>query len=171
TRRLDDPVWAACQRRAAMVLLVAGLGALYGASNVYSLDEHVIETFLRFSPLPPGASPWWLFMLAAIATAVLPLAILWWAVRTRQGVRLQAGLGLLAVSLVTLRQYVHVAPLWVVLTVAGALLVVLALAVERALRRSPGGERWGFTADQLFSDERRQQILQTVPAVAAFTPA
>ena len=52
---------------------------------------------------------------------------------------------------------------------AGALLVVLALAVERALRRARG-ESAGFTADPLFSDERRQQILQTVPVVAAFTP-
>jgi hypothetical protein len=78
---------------------------------------------------------------------------------------------LLALSLVTLRHYVHVAPLWVVLTASGALLIALALAVERALRRSPGGEHTGFTADALFSDERRQHILQTVPVVAAFTPA
>jgi hypothetical protein len=59
----------------------------------------------------------------------------------------------------------------VVLTASGALLIVLALAVERALRRSPDGERGGFTADALFSDERRLQMFQTVPVVAAFTPA
>src|SRR5262249_16766260 len=35
----------------------------------------------------------------------------------------------------------------------------------------PEGERRGFTADALFSDERRQQILQAVPVAAAFTPA
>ena len=77
---------------------------------------------------------------------------------------------LLALSLVTVRQYVHVAPLWVVLTLAGALLVGLALAVERALRRARRGEIAGFTADPLFSDERRQQALQIVPVVTALTP-
>jgi len=58
-----------------------------------------------------------------------------------------------------------------VLTASGVVLVVLAVTVERILRRSPGGERRGFTADALFSDERRQQILQAVPVAAAFTPA
>ena len=76
-----------------------------------------------------------------------------------------------ALSLVTLRHYVHVVPMWVALTASGALLIALALAVERALRRSPAGERGGVTADALFSDERQQQLLQAVPVVAAFTPA
>ena len=48
---------------------------------------------------------------------------------------------LLALSLVTLRHYVHVPPLWVALALSGALLIALALAVERALRRAPAGER------------------------------
>jgi uncharacterized membrane protein YgcG len=78
---------------------------------------------------------------------------------------------LLALSLVTLRHYVHIAPLWAMLTLSGAALVVLTLAVERALRRAPDGDIVGFTADPLFSDERRQHALQIVPVVAAFTPA
>jgi len=84
---------------------------------------------------------------------------------------LDTGIVLLALSLVTLRHYVHLAPLWAVLTLSGALLLVLALAVERALRRAAGGEIAGFTADPLFSDERRQRALQIVPVAAAFTPA
>jgi hypothetical protein len=167
-RRPDDLAWAPSHRRAAMVLLVVGVGAVYVASNVYSLDEHVIEGFLKFAP-PHGARPSWLMVVAAIATAVLPLAILWWGLKSRRVVLLDTGIVLLALSLVTLRHYVHVAPLWVVLTASGALLIVAALAVERVLRGRPGGERWGFTADPLFSDERRQQILQTVPVVATFT--
>jgi hypothetical protein len=168
-RRPDDLAWTPSHRRAAMVLLVVGVGAVYVASNVYSLDEHVIEGFLKFAP-PRGARPFWLIVVAAIATAVLPLAILWWALKSRRIVLLDTGIVLLALSLVTLRHYVHIAPLWVVLTASGALLIVVALAVERMLRGRPGGERWGFTADPLFSDERRQQILQTVPVVATFTP-
>ena len=168
-RRPDDAAWAPSHRRAAMVLLVAGVGAVYVASNVYSLDERLVEGFLKFAPRH-GALPSWLIVVAAIATAVLPLAVLWWAWKSRRVLLLDTGVVLVALSLVTLRHYVRVAPLWVVLIVSGALLIVVALAVERALRRRPGGERWGFTADPLFSDERRQQLLQTVPVVAAFTP-
>jgi len=61
-----------------------------------------------------------------------------------------------------------VVPLWVILILSGAALVVLALAVERALRRAAGGELSGFTAAPLFSDERRQQALQIAPVVAGF---
>jgi len=42
--------------------------------------------------------------------------------------------------------------------------------VARALRRAPGGEVAGFTADPLFSDEQRQRALQVIPVVATFTP-
>ena len=169
-RHADDAAWAPSHRRAAMVLLVTGVGAAYVAVNVYSLDEQLLEGLRRFTPTrvsPPRG----LLVLAAIATAVLPPAILVWAGISRRTLLLDAGIVLLALSLVTLRHYVHVAPLWVVLTAAGALLIAVALAVERALRRSPGRERLGFTAEALFSDERRQQMLQTVPVVAAFTPA
>ena len=111
-----------------------------------------------------------MFPAAVLATALLPLAVLAWGFRSRRTFLLDTGIVLLALSLVTVRHYVHVAPLWVVLTLSGALLVVLALAVERALRRAPAGEVAGFTADPLFTDERRQQALLVVPAVTAFTP-
>jgi hypothetical protein len=151
------------------VLLVTGLAAVYVAVNVYSLDEQFLERLRGIAPTRTGAPPG-LVVPMAIATAVLPLAILAWAGISRRTFLLDAGIVLLALSLVTLRHYVHVAPLWAALMVSGAMLLGVALAVERALRRSPGGERMGFTADALFSDERRQQILQTVPVVAAFTP-
>ena len=115
--------------------------------------------------MPRGA-----FLAAALATVLLPLAVFAWGLRSRRTFVLDTGIVLLALSLVTLRHYVHVAPLWVVLALSGALLIVLALAVERALRRAPAGEVAGFTADPLFSDERQQQMLQVVPVVTAFTP-
>lgn len=168
-RRVDEAAWAPSHRRAAKVLLVTGLAAVYVAVNVYSLDEQFLERLRGIAPTRTGAPPG-LVVPMAIATAVLPLAILAWAGISRRTFLLDAGIVLLALSLVTLRHYVHVAPLWAALMASGAVLLGVALAVERALRRSPGGERMGFTADALFSDERRQQILQTVPVVAAFTP-
>ena len=166
---LDEVRLAPSHRIGAAVLTVVGIGAVYAAANVYSLDEASLEHLVRLAPgredLPRGAR-----LAAAAATALLPLAVLAWGLRSRRTFLLDTGIVLLALSLVTMRRYVHVAPLWVVLILAGALLVVLALAVERALRRARDGEIAGFTADPLFSDERRQQVLQIAPAVAAFTP-
>jgi hypothetical protein len=77
---------------------------------------------------------------------------------------------LFALSLVTLRYYVHVA-LWVVLACAGGGLVLSALALNRWLARAPSRERRGFTAELLFADEARLRVLELVPVVAAHAPA
>jgi hypothetical protein len=169
-RRLDDGALAPSHRRAAMVVLLAAVAALYVALNIYSLDHDLLQ---RLRPLaPPRVVPSAvLFAGAAVATAVLPLGVLAWGWRSRRTVLLDAGIVLVALSLVTLRYYVHVAPLWAVLLVSGATLVALALAVERALRRVPGGEQAGFTTDTLFSDDRGQQVLQVVAVAGTLTPA
>ncbi|MFI5374216.1 MAG: hypothetical protein ACHQ8D_06265 [Candidatus Rokuibacteriota bacterium] len=167
--RLDDGRLAPSHRLGAAVLTVIGIGAVYAAANVYSLDEGILEHLARLAPsredLPRGAR-----LAAAGATALLPLAVLAWGLGSRRTLLLDTGIVLLALSLVTLRHYVQMAPLWVVLTLSGALLVVVALAVERALRGARGGERAGLTAEPLFSDERRQQALQILPVVTAFAP-
>ncbi len=137
---------------------------------MYSFEEHLLEGLGRFGAPQVALSPT-LAVLSAIATAVMPLAVFAWGARSRRTFILDTGIVLLALSLVTLRHYVHFAPLWVILTLSGAALVVLALALERALRCAPGGEIAGFTADPLFADERRAQALQLVPVVATFTAA
>jgi hypothetical protein len=169
-RRLDDGALAPSHRRAAMVVLLAAVAAIYVALNIYSLDHDLLERLRPLAPqrFVPSAV---LFAGAAVATAVLPLGILAWGWRSRRTVLLDAGIVLVALSLVTLRYYVHIAPLWAVLLVSGATLVALALAVERALRRVPGGEQEGFTTDALFSDDRGQQVLQVVAVAGTLTPA
>jgi hypothetical protein len=168
-RGLDTPSLTPSHRRAATMLVVLGIGATYAATNVYSLDAHLLEDLRRLAwtrvPPPPA-----LFALSAIGTALFPLVILLWGIGSRRTIVIDAGIVLLGLSVVTLRHYVHIAPLWVVLTVSGAIVVVIALLIERALRRAPGGEISGFTADVLFSDERRQRALQIGPVVATFTP-
>jgi len=158
-------------RGAASAVFVVAVAAIYAAVNRYSVDQHAIEAMARgasFSPSPASAV---LAALSTVATGLVPVALIVGGVRRRQTLVLDLGIVFAALSLVTLRHYVHLAPLWVVLTLAGAALVVLALAVERALRHAPGGEIAGFTADPLFADERRQHALQIVPVVAAFTAA
>jgi len=169
-RRLDASAWAPSHRRSAAVLLVGGIVAVYAAINAYSLDARLLESVARFSPDRglrwPGAG-----VLAATANAVVPVAVLAWGVGARRTFLLDTGIVLAACSLLTLRHYVRVAPLWAVLILAGVAVVMLALAVERMLRRAPGREIGGFTAEPLFSDERRQRTLEVIPVVAALTPA
>ena len=170
SRRLDKAAWAPSHRRSATILVIAGLAAVYGAVNVYSLDRHLVEDLGRISwgrPIPPRS----LLVLSALATAVMPPVVLAWGLGSRRTFLIDTGIVLTALSLVTLRHYVHLAPLWVVLTLSGAALVALALAVERRLRRAPGGELAGYTAEPLFSDERRLHALEVVPVVTAFTAA
>jgi hypothetical protein len=169
-RRLDDGALAPSHRRAATVVLLTAVAAIYVALNVYSLDHGWLEWLRPLAP-PRVAASTFVFAGAAVATALLPLAILAWAWRSRRTVLLDAGIVLVALSLVTLRYYVHVAQLWAVLVVSGTTLAALALAVERALRRVPSGERAGFTTDALFSDDRGQQVLQAVQVVGTLTPA
>ena len=169
-RRLDEASWAPSHRRAAAVLVVAGIAAVYAAVNVYSFDMHLLENLGGFAARRMAATRT-LVLLAGLATAVVPLAVLAWGLRSRRTFLIDTGIVLLALSFLTLRHYVHVAPLWVVLTLSGATLVGLALAVDRALRRAREGEIAGFTAEPLFSDERRQHALQVLPVVGAFTPA
>lgn len=169
-RRLDEASWAPSHRHAAAVLVVAGIAAVYAAVNVYSFDTHLLEHLGGFAARRIVATRTLVF-LAGLATAVVPLAVLAWGLRSRRTFLIDTGIVLLALGFLTLRHYVHVAPLWVVLTLSGAALVVLALAVDRTLRRAREGEIAGFTAEPLFSDERRQHALQVLPVVGAFTPA
>jgi|RhiMethySRZTD1v2_1073278.scaffolds.fasta_scaffold10493_11 hypothetical protein len=169
-RHLDDGALAPSHRRAAMVVLLVAVAAMYVALNSYSLDQDLLHELRPLAPQRVVPSTV-LFAGAAVATALLPLGVLAWGWRSRRPVLLDAGIVLVALSLVTLRYYVHVAPLWAVLLVSGAALVALALAVERALRRVPGGEQAGFTTDALFSDDRGQRVLQVVAVAGTLTPA
>jgi uncharacterized membrane protein YgcG len=168
-RVLDRPSWAPSHRASAAVLAVCGIAAVYAAVNLWSLDRHVIESLrgrLGAWHDPPGV----VRAAAILATAILPLAVLARGLVRRRALHLDAGLVLVALSLVTLRTYVHIADLWIVLAAAGAVLVLSALSVNRWLRRGSGGERHGFTADPLFGDAERLGVLELVPVVAAHSP-
>jgi hypothetical protein len=92
------------------------------------------------------------------------------ALRGRRYPLLIVGAGSAIASLVTLRWYVHLAPLWVVLTASGVALVGLVLGVRHWLDAGPGKERGGFTAEPLFEDLARQRILEMAAAVVLSSP-
>lgn len=171
-RFTDRPAWAPSHRACAWGLVVCGIAAVYAAVNVWSLDHRMIEQLggrARFLPETwPGDGA---RAAAILATALVPLAVLLRGIVRRRKILLDAGLVLAALSLVTLRAYVHALDLRVVLAAAGALLIGAALAVNRWLARGPGGERRGFTADPLFTDETAFRAAELVPVLAAHAPA
>jgi hypothetical protein len=163
-----SPSLAPSQRRAADAALLVDLLALYLAVHLGAYDSALLETFASFGA-PRGASPWpgrWFFV---IATAALPVFVLAAGIRLRRPLLLRAGLLLGAASLVTLRFYVHLAPLWVVLIVVGGLLVAAAMALHRYLDSGRGRERFGFTSEPLFESGSAADVFDA-GAAAALAP-
>ena len=156
---LDRPPLAPSHRRGAAAVLAVSLSAVYAAINLYALDRRLVESVSRTRWSSPDAQSDAVRVLAAIATAVLPLSLLGWGIRSRRALLLDAGIVSAALSIATLRFYVHIAPLWVVLSVAGCGLILVALGIHRWLARSPGRQRGGFTAEALFEDKEKQQTL------------
>jgi len=165
--RLQDRLsLAPPHRRASGGVFLAAAAAVYAAVNRWSLGERLVESLQRRSPARTEPDPT-AIVLSWLATAAFPLLLILWGLRSRRTLVLDSGLVLAALSLVTLRFYVHLAPLWILLAAAGAALVLVALGLHRWLRRAPGEERHGFTARPL--DEARRS-LETAAVVAAFAP-
>lgn len=158
-------------RHSCTAVLFVGLIGLYMAVHLGSFDLGALEFARRgFGDLGPASRNPILRGASMAATALLPLTCLVIGIRTRRYVFLLLGIGTGIASLITLRVYVHLAPLWVVLTLMGTALAVLVLVVRRHLDSGPNQERGGFTAEPLFEDLARQRILEAGAAVAAFTP-
>ena len=140
------------RRRAFGGVFVVSALAVYGAVNLYSRDERIVEAVglfaepRRFTAPASGAGP-----VFALATALLPVLFLVWGVRARRRLILDTGAILAALSILTLHNYIPFGS--VPITVFGLALIGLALWLNRLLARAPGGERRGFTASPLLSAE------------------
>ncbi len=156
-------------RRSCEIVLVLSLVALYVAVHVGSWDSGLLETVVGGWLEEPRASP--LRALFIVGTAALPLALLVLGIAQRRRLLIHLGIGLGVASLVTLRFYVHVAPLWVVLTGGGVVALGVALGLRRYLASGPNGERGGFTADPLFDDPAKRHALEAAASIVAATPA
>ena len=165
-RLLDRPELAPEHRTATAGVFGTSAVALYAAINLYSLDQRLIEE-IRGNRVGAGQPSSTAQAAAAVATALLPFVFLVWGVLKRRRLVLDLGAVFAALSLATLREYVHLAPLWVILCAAGAALLLLALALNRRLRRSEDGEWGGFTARPLYSGAG---ALPAAAVVAGFAP-
>jgi hypothetical protein len=156
-------------RRSFRLSLLLAIVAFYLAAHVGSWDYRWLERIAEAGAEP--ATTWtWARTLSILATALVPGAVLAFGVATRRVDLMNLGLLLGVASLVTLRFYVHVAPLWVVLVGSGAAALLATLALRRFLATGAGGERGGFTAAPLFADPARRGTAEIVGAMVAFAP-
>jgi uncharacterized membrane protein YgcG len=133
--------------------------------NLYSLDHRFLEVFRPGAATRPVALPA-ARALSALATALFPAAVLapGWARKRRLYVDL--GLAFSALSLATLRAYVHLGPLWLVLFAAGVVLIAAAAFGERYLSR----ERAGWTAESLAGEDALASNATTLAAAVVLSP-
>jgi len=169
-RASESPRLPPVHRRSLQVMVVLALCAFYLASHLGSLDYRWLERFADFrdeaTPASAGLRP-----LSILATALVPAVVAVFGVLTRRAYLMDLGVLLGIVSLGTLRFYVHVAPAWLVLCVAGAAALVGALLLRRFLAGGRDGERAGFTAQALFEDPARRRAVEVAGVLARFTPA
>jgi hypothetical protein len=168
-RLSESPRLPPSHRSSFTAILVVALVGLYVAVHLGSWEGQLIEDIgeSRLRLPTQNDTLWWL---PVAATALVPLVLLVLGIRGRRYPLLIVGAGTAVASLVTLRWYVHLAPLWVVITASGALLVGLVLGLRRWLDAGPDRERGGFTAEPLFQDLARQRILEMGAAVVSLSP-
>lgn len=159
-------------RRSFQVGVVVSLCAVYVAVHLGSWDQRWLEWLADFGGNDaPGAAASGLRPLSILATALVPAVVLALGVLRRRAWLLDLGVVLGVLSLVTLRFYVHVAPLWSVLVVSGLGALGAALLLRRYVQGGAGGERSGFTAEPLFEDPARQRAGELAGVLATFSPA
>jgi uncharacterized membrane protein YgcG len=138
------------------------------AVNFASYDHGWLEVWNENRRAGPDSGVW--RALLWTATAAVPIVYLAIGLRTRRYAFLILGMGTAVASAVTLRAYIHLAPLWVILTLSGAFLTALVFTLRRYLDSGPGKERGGFTAEPLFEDLARRRMLEAGAAVLSLSP-
>ena len=165
---LATPRWirlSPSHRRALDWAATLGVAAAYAAGNVYVLDTIGLRPWHAHVP-----APGWARVMAILATALVPPGLLALGIVRRLRTLLLLGALTTAASLATIRSYVHVAPLWIVLAASGAACAGLAIGLKRWIARGPTKERRGFTAEPLYGDRRLLALAQGLATVASLSP-
>jgi hypothetical protein len=136
------------QRRACDAALLTVFTAVYLAVHLGSYDSHLLEgpTWAWSSDFKLPFPGRWFFI---ASTAITPVLLWIVGIQWRFAIFYRSAVVLVVVSVVTLRFYVHVAPLWSVLILCGIAAITIGLLTRRFLESGRGGERHGFTAKPL----------------------
>jgi len=158
---------APSHRRCFVALQLVGAAALYLALHLGSWDAALFEGSGHDSQRVARIRPLFVYGTAGLPLVLITLALIW-----RRRFLLAVGALALVASLVTVRFYAQVAPLWMVLTSGGLACMALAAVLERWLRGGSQRARGGFTAEPLFEDDRRVRVLEVaITAAQAGAPA
>jgi hypothetical protein len=171
-RASDSERLAPPHRQALVGVALIGLIALYVAIHLGSWDSGLVG-WLSAWRWPGDWQPdrWPQFRgFASAATALLPVLVVAAGVWSRRRVVILAGVAMGIASLVTLRVYVHLMPLSFALLLIGTLALFSVLLIRRWLDGAPGHERSGFTAEPLFDNPGRMQLLETAAGMVSLTP-
>jgi hypothetical protein len=159
------------QRRACDAALLVAFTAVYLAVHLGSYDSHLLEGpnwqwSTRFQVPIPGR---WFFI---AGTAIAPVLLFAVGILWRLPIFYRTAVAFIVVSLVTLRFYIHVAPLWSVLILCGTAAITLGLLTRRFLESGHGGERHGFTAKPLheISSQARAMEMGLATVLEPSTP-
>ncbi len=167
SERLGPP-----HRKALAGVALVGLAALYVAIHLGSWDSGLVgwlSAWMWPGEWHPDRWPQ-LRGFAIAATALLPVIVVAAGVWSRRRVVILAGVVMGIASLVTLRVYVHLMPLSFALLLIGTLALFSVLLIRRWLDGAPGRERFGFTAEPLFDNPGRMQLLETAAGMVSLTP-
>jgi len=169
-RASDSSDLAPSHRRSCQVIGVVSLVFLYLAVHLASWDFGVVEMLTGHWRESSGSPrPYRTFFI--VATALVPVLTLAWGISARRRLLLNLGLVGLLASIITLRFYVHVAPLWAALIGGGAAAIGLALLLRRYLDSGEGRERGGFTAEPVFTDPEGRSALEVAASVVSLAPS
>lgn len=150
--------------------LVACCLAAFLCINYYTLDHHWLERALDYQAA--GDELGLVVGLAGVlGTVLLPLAMLRRAITTRDRLLLWLGMLGLAVAGLTLRAYVHLAPLWLLLILVGLAVLGLAALVRWYLDAGPSGERAGLTTRPFGPTTGLRGVVEIAGTLASLTPA
>jgi hypothetical protein len=167
----QDTAAAAHRRRARELGLISVL-ALYLAVHVSVWQLNPIdEIFGRGSWSQSGAPEGTWLTLGWLAMFALPLFLIVSGVKRRDRLELSLGaLGLIASSISAI-DALDLEPPWLILTVAGILLLAIALGLRRLFASNSGRVVAGFTDAALYEPDGGRSFLELAGTLAALTPA
>lgn len=129
-----------------IIIQSIALIVIYAAGNYFVVRElsvNMMDLELADGQNIPFASLFYLL------TAITPFFYVYWGLRQRSLLFLRVGLLTIAISVVTLKYYFSLGMPVVSITVAGAVMIALALWVMKYLKHS----RNGFTRELIFKDK------------------
>ncbi|MBB6127208.1 hypothetical protein [Mucilaginibacter lappiensis] len=135
-----------------VITQVVGLVALYAAGNYYAIQKLSSEMANHTGPIPFGAFFWaW--------TVLLPFIYIVLGIKKKDVILLRTGLLLITAAAVTFRNYYHVLPVDITLTIIGVLVLGIVYAITKYLKIPKHGFTCAETEDGHLMDHLKIESL------------